>query len=122
MSKLAQREGDAKVEGWSEELDHYVDLPLTLNDCSEPSIWPSHVVKGNAIYKSNQNITSVGISGYKEVMGPNESISSEVVGFIRCKIRFSEVKDLFELSPPRCCPQPPAEEFSIATFQRHISR
>jgi len=121
ISKLAQRENDAQVEGWSHELDSYIDIPLTKGDKgfgTDPSPWPPHVLKGS----TRNGTATAGMSGQQEFMSPNECLTSDVVGFVRCRIRFSECEDLFRLDPPRVCPEPPPDEFSIATFQRHISR
>jgi len=65
---------------------------------------------------------------------PREALVANVVGFVRVrKLRFHEAADLFwdghsapwdvdYLFPPRPCPNAPPEDFSVATFQRHIAR
>ena len=98
VTKLVQREADALTEGWEADLSAPFDLPLRSTDKSMDG--PS-----------------------QEALGVDSGKWRAVSGMVRLRVRFVEYSELCSvLVPPRSVPVAPKDEFSIATFQKHVAR
>jgi hypothetical protein len=150
--KLLQRECDAAAEGWAHTLDDTLDLPLFSSRALDPKPWPAGTATAAAAAALHDGGGEGDSDGDDAAAGgkaapaaaaamaragavnPRGALAADVVGFVRVKrLRFFEAADLFwdgasapwdgrYVFPPRACPPPPPDDFSVATFQRHIAR